>query len=112
MRLQLIVTHFASALGAQGIPLIAVAPGVVETDLSNSIKTDARCEFALGLQALKRSAQPDIPLDALGCVLARLSKGRPWRPVASCIASRTVSWAASPIVKAGKMMRNEIVNAN
>src|ERR1700746_1899581 len=34
------------------------------------------------------------------------------RPVARCSASRTVSHAASPIVKDGKMMWNEIVNAN
>jgi NAD(P)-dependent dehydrogenase (short-subunit alcohol dehydrogenase family) len=45
--------------GTRGTPVNAVAPGVVETDMSNSIKTDAGREFALGLQALKRLAQPD-----------------------------------------------------
>src|SRR5215472_14737483 len=34
------------------------------------------------------------------------------RPVHRCSASRTVSQAASPIVKEGKMMWNETVNAN
>jgi hypothetical protein len=34
------------------------------------------------------------------------------RPVHRCSASRTVSHAASPIVKDGKMMWNETVNAN
>jgi 3-oxoacyl-[acyl-carrier protein] reductase len=37
----------------------AVAPGVVETDMSNFTKTEAGREFVLGMQALKRIAQPD-----------------------------------------------------
>ena len=37
----------------------AVAPGVVETDMSNFTKTDAGRDFTLGMQALKRLAQPD-----------------------------------------------------
>ena len=54
-----LVKHFASLLGARGIRVNAVAPGVVETDLSNFTKTDAGREFALGMQALKRLARPD-----------------------------------------------------
>jgi NAD(P)-dependent dehydrogenase (short-subunit alcohol dehydrogenase family) len=46
-------------LGARGIRVNAVAPGVVETDMSNFTKTDAGREFVLGMQALKRIAQPD-----------------------------------------------------
>ena len=40
--------HFASLLGARGIRVNAVAPGVVETDISNFTKTDAGRDFALG----------------------------------------------------------------
>ena len=54
-----LVKHFASVLGERGIRVNAVAPGVVATDMSNFTKTDAGRTFALGLQALKRLAQPD-----------------------------------------------------
>ena len=54
-----LVKHFASALGARGIRVNAVAPGVVETDMSNFARTDAGRDFTLGMQALKRVAQPD-----------------------------------------------------
>jgi NAD(P)-dependent dehydrogenase (short-subunit alcohol dehydrogenase family) len=54
-----IVRHFAAALGSKGIRVNAVAPGVVETDLSNFTKTEKGREIALGMQALKRIAQPD-----------------------------------------------------
>jgi len=54
-----LVKHFAAALGERGIRVNAVAPGVVATDMSNFAKTDAGQGFALGIQALKRLAQPD-----------------------------------------------------
>lgn len=54
-----LVKHFASALGERGIRVNAVAPGVVETDMSKFAKTDAGRDFTLSLQALKRVAQPD-----------------------------------------------------
>ena len=54
-----LVKHFAAELGPRGIRVNAVAPGVVETDMSNFTKTEAGREVALGMQALKRLAQPD-----------------------------------------------------
>jgi NAD(P)-dependent dehydrogenase (short-subunit alcohol dehydrogenase family) len=54
-----LVKHFASALGDRGIRVNAVAPGVVDTDMSNFARTDAGRDLTMGMQALKRIAQPD-----------------------------------------------------
>jgi len=54
-----LVKHFAVALGVRGIRVNAVAPGVVETEMSNFTKTDVGRELTLGMQALKRVAEPD-----------------------------------------------------
>ena len=54
-----LVKHFASALGDRGIRVNGIAPGVVDTDMSNFARTEAGREFTLGMQALKRIAQPD-----------------------------------------------------
>jgi 3-oxoacyl-[acyl-carrier protein] reductase len=54
-----LVKHFAAALGPRGIRVNAIAPGVVETDMSSFAKTEAGREVTLGMQALKRVAQPD-----------------------------------------------------
>jgi 3-oxoacyl-[acyl-carrier protein] reductase len=70
-----LVKHFASMLGARGIRVNAVAPGVVETDMSNFTKTDAGREFVLGMQALKRIAQPD---DIGGVVAFLASEDARW----------------------------------
>ena len=54
-----LVKHFASLLGARGIRVNAVAPGVVETHMSAFAKTNEGREYALGMQAFKRLAQAD-----------------------------------------------------
>jgi NAD(P)-dependent dehydrogenase (short-subunit alcohol dehydrogenase family) len=64
-----LVKHFAAALGQRGIRVNAVAPGVVATEMSNFTKTEAGRDYALGLQTLKRLAQPDD----LGDVVAFLA---------------------------------------
>jgi NAD(P)-dependent dehydrogenase (short-subunit alcohol dehydrogenase family) len=51
--------HFAAALGPKGIRVNAVAPGIVETEMSSFTKTEAGRVATLGMQALKRVAQPD-----------------------------------------------------
>src|SRR6202171_845955 len=54
-----LVKHFAAALGDRGIRVNAVAPGVVDTDMSDFARSDTGRDFTLGIQALKRVAQPD-----------------------------------------------------
>jgi pimeloyl-ACP methyl ester carboxylesterase len=70
-----LVTHFAAALGPRGIRVNAVAPGVVQTDMSNFTKTDAGRELTLGMQALKRLAEPD---DIAGAVAFLASTDARW----------------------------------
>ena len=70
-----LVKHLAFVLGERGIRVNAVAPGVVETDMSHFTKTDAGRDFTLGIQALKRLAQPD---DIAGAVAFLASDDARW----------------------------------
>ena len=70
-----LVKHFAAALGLRGIRVNAVAPGVVQTDMSNFTKTDAGRDYALGMQALKRLAEPD---DIAGAIAFLASDEARW----------------------------------
>jgi NAD(P)-dependent dehydrogenase (short-subunit alcohol dehydrogenase family) len=67
--------HFAAALGPRGIRVNAVAPGVVQTDMSNFTKTDAGRNFTLGMQTLKRLAEP---ADIASVVAFLASSGAGW----------------------------------
>ncbi|MCP3705647.1 SDR family oxidoreductase [Paraburkholderia sp. CNPSo 3274] len=70
-----LVKHFAASLGERGIRVNAIAPGVVETDMSNFAKTEAGRDYTLGMQALKRVAQPD---DIAGAALFLASDAARW----------------------------------
>src|SRR5882724_4563982 len=54
-----LVKHFAAQLGPRGIRVNAVAPGVVDTDMSSFVKTDAGRKAAVDMQALRRIARPE-----------------------------------------------------
>jgi NAD(P)-dependent dehydrogenase (short-subunit alcohol dehydrogenase family) len=56
--IETLVKHFAAALGPRGIRVNAVAPGVVDTDMSTFAKTEAGRAITFEMQALKRIAEP------------------------------------------------------
>jgi 3-oxoacyl-[acyl-carrier protein] reductase len=53
-----LVKYFAAALGARDIRVNAVAPGVIDTDMSNFTKTEEGRAAINAMQALKRIGQP------------------------------------------------------
>jgi 3-oxoacyl-[acyl-carrier protein] reductase len=63
--LETLVKNWAAILGPQGIRVNAVAPGVIDTDMSNFAKTEAGRELTLGMQALKRIGKPDDVADVV-----------------------------------------------
>jgi 3-oxoacyl-[acyl-carrier protein] reductase len=63
--LETLVKNWAAILGPQGIRVNAVAPGVIDTDMSNFAKTEAGREFTLGMQALKRIGKPEDVADVV-----------------------------------------------
>ena len=73
--LDTLVRHWASLLGPRGIRVNAVAPGVIETDMSNFTKTEAGRNLTIGMQALKRIGKPEDVADVVAFVA---SDGARW----------------------------------
>ena len=63
--IETLVKNWAAMLGPQGIRVNAVAPGVIETDMSNFTKTEAGREVTLEMQALKRIGKPEDVADVI-----------------------------------------------
>jgi 3-oxoacyl-[acyl-carrier protein] reductase len=73
--LETLVKNWAAILGPSGIRVNAVAPGIIDTDMSNFTKTEAGREAALGMQALKRIGKP---ADIADVVAFMASDGARW----------------------------------
>src|SRR6202142_1131923 len=63
--LETLVRNWAAILGPSGIRVNAVAPGVIDTDMSSFTKTEAGREAALEMQALKRVGKPEDVADVV-----------------------------------------------
>jgi 3-oxoacyl-[acyl-carrier protein] reductase len=73
--LETLVKNWAAILGPSGIRVNAVAPGVIDTDMSSFTKTEAGRETALGMQALKRLGKPEDVADVVAFIA---SDGARW----------------------------------
>jgi NAD(P)-dependent dehydrogenase (short-subunit alcohol dehydrogenase family) len=73
--LETLVRNWAAILGPRGIRVNAIAPGVIDTDMSNFTKTEAGREITLGMQALKRIGRPEDIADVVAFVA---SDGARW----------------------------------
>jgi 3-oxoacyl-[acyl-carrier protein] reductase len=73
--LETLVKNWAAILGPKGIRVNAVAPGVIDTDMSNFTKTEARRVVTLEMQALKRIGKPE---DVAEVVVFLASDGARW----------------------------------
>jgi NAD(P)-dependent dehydrogenase (short-subunit alcohol dehydrogenase family) len=72
--LETFVKHWAAVLGTRGIRVNAVAPGVIETDMSNFTRSAAGRELTLKMQALKRIGQADDVADVIAFLASDASR--------------------------------------
>jgi len=70
-----LVTGASRGIGRATALALAVAPGVVDTDLSNFTITETGREIVLGMQALRRIAKPD---DIAGVIAFLASDAARW----------------------------------
>ncbi|HEY1468201.1 MAG TPA: SDR family oxidoreductase [Candidatus Acidoferrum sp.] len=72
--IETLVKNWAAILGPRGIRVNAVAPGVIETDMSNFTKTEAGREVALEMQALKRIGKPEDVADVVAFLASNAAR--------------------------------------
>jgi 3-oxoacyl-[acyl-carrier protein] reductase len=63
--IETLVKNWAALLGPRGIRVNAVAPGVIDTDMSNFTKTEEGREITMRMQALKRIGKPEDVADVI-----------------------------------------------
>jgi NAD(P)-dependent dehydrogenase (short-subunit alcohol dehydrogenase family) len=72
--LEVLVKNWAAILGPRGIRVNAIAPGVIDTDMSNFTKTEAGRETALTMQALKRIGKPEDVADVVAFLVSEQAR--------------------------------------
>ena len=73
--IETLVKNWAALLGPYGIRVNAVAPGVIDTDMSHFAKTESGKNVTLGIQALKRIGKPEDVADVIAFLA---SNGARW----------------------------------
>ena len=74
-RVKLSSRTWAALVGPHEIRVNAIAPGVIDTDMSHFAKTETGKQIALGIQALKRIGKPE---DVADVVVFLASDGARW----------------------------------
>jgi NAD(P)-dependent dehydrogenase (short-subunit alcohol dehydrogenase family) len=69
-----LVKHFGALLGPRGIRVNAVAPGVIDTDMSSFVRSDEGRDYTLGIQAFKRIGQADDVADVIAFLASDASR--------------------------------------
>jgi len=75
--LETLVRNWATILGPRGVRVNAVAPGVIDTNMSNFTKTETGREVALGMQALKRLGKPEDVADVVAFMASDAARSMP-----------------------------------
>jgi 3-oxoacyl-[acyl-carrier protein] reductase len=69
-----LVKHFGALLGPRGIRVNAVAPGVIDTDMSSFARSDEGRAYTLSLQALQRIGHADDVADVIAFLASDASR--------------------------------------
>jgi 3-oxoacyl-[acyl-carrier protein] reductase len=69
-----LVKHFGALLGPRGIRVNAVAPGVIDTDMSSFVRSDEGRDYTLGIQALQRIGHADDVADVIAFLASDASR--------------------------------------
>jgi 3-oxoacyl-[acyl-carrier protein] reductase len=72
--LETLVKNWAAILGPRGIRVNAVAPGVIDTDMSNFTKTETGRDVTLEMQALKRLGKPEDVADVVAFMVSNAAR--------------------------------------
>ena len=69
-----LVKHFGALLGPRGIRVNAVAPGVIDTDMSSFARSDEGRNYTLSMQALQRIGHADDVADVIAFLASDASR--------------------------------------
>ena len=69
-----LVKHFGALLGPRGIRVNAVAPGVIDTDMSSFARSDEGRNYTLSIQALQRIGHADDVADVIAFLASDASR--------------------------------------